>query len=97
MKSFKFKAFAQEWRVRIVKNHPKIVGNFGHCDMDNNTIWIASNASEVQQKSTLLHEIIHLVEQSVGLNFSEHSVLALEAGLFHILRDNEKIKDAILR
>ena len=96
MKPFKFKAYGQEWKVKIVKNHPKIQGNFGHCDMDNNTIYLHANATDIQQKSTLLHEIIHVVEQSNGLNFSEHSVLSLEAGLFHIMRDNDNIRKELL-
>jgi len=97
MRAFKFKAFGQEWKVKTTKNHPKIEGNFGYCDLGENTIWIATNATEIQQKSTLLHEIIHLIEQSMGLNFSEHSVLTLEAGLFHILRDNQAVKNEILK
>jgi len=88
MKSFSFKAYGLKWRVKIVSKHEKIVGNFGYCSIEDQTIYIAKNATEDQQKSTLLHELIHLVEQTNQLNMSEHTVLVLEAGLYSIIVGN---------
>ena len=88
MKSFKFKAYGLIWKVKVTNSHPKIKDNFGHFDMAEQTIYISKNATEPQQRSTLLHEIIHLVGETHELNLSEQTVLVLEAGLFHILKDN---------
>ena len=88
MKNFTFKAYGLKWKVRVVSRHEKIKGNFGFFDYPTETIFILKDASERQQWSTLLHELIHLVGEVNGLNLSENSVLTLEVGLYQILTDN---------
>lgn len=88
MKNFTFNAYGLKWKVRVVSKHEKIKGNFGFFDFPTETIFILKNASERQQRSTLLHELIHLVSEVNELNLGEHTVLSLESGLFHILKDN---------
>ena len=89
MKNFTFKAYGLKWKVRVVNRHEKIKGNFGFFDYPTETVFILKDASDRQQRSTLLHELIHLVGEVNGLNLSENSVLILEAGLFQILTDNK--------
>lgn len=89
MKPFTFKAFGQTWKVKISKSHAEIKNNFGYLDEDNNIIYITPDATDEQQRSTLLHEIIHLVGMANGLNLSEHTVLCLESGLFGAYNGNK--------
>ena len=88
MKNFTFNAYGLKWKVRVVNRHEKIKGNFGFFDYPTETIFILKDASNRQQKSTLLHELIHLVGEVNGLNLSESTVLVLEVGLYQILTDN---------
>lgn len=83
-----FSAYGIIWKVKFVSEHKKIKGNFGYCSSEDQTIYILKTATKRQQESTFLHELIHLVEAATELNLSEHTVLNLEAGLFHILKDN---------
>lgn len=45
-------------------------------------------ALETEQE-TLLHEVIHAVEESLALGLTESQVHALACGLYAVLRDNE--------
>jgi hypothetical protein len=42
------------------------------------------------EQETLLHEVIHAVEESLALGMSESQVHALACGLFAVLRDNNQ-------
>jgi Zn-dependent peptidase ImmA (M78 family) len=83
-----FSAYGIIWKVVLTEHHPKIKGNFGYCSSEDQTIYILKSATKRQKESTFLHELIHLVGEAADLNLSEHTVLNLEAGLFHILKDN---------
>lgn len=89
MKSQTVTCYGQAYKVRVVKRHKHLKKNVGHCDLDNNIIYILSTLPEDQQLSTLLHEIIHIVERCAGFNFTEEEVLRLESGLFQIIHDNK--------
>jgi hypothetical protein len=83
-----FMAYGLPWKVRFVTEHEKIKGNFGHCSAEDQTIYLLKTATRRQQESTFLHELIHLVSETMELNLSEHTVLCLEGGLYPILKDN---------
>lgn len=89
MKSFNFVAFGQKWKVKVCRTHPKIIDQFGYLEEDENIIYITTDATEDQQWSTFLHELIHLVSLANGLNLSENTTLCLEGGLFQILKGNK--------
>jgi hypothetical protein len=42
------------------------------------------------ERETLLHEVIHAVEESLALGLTEAQVHALACGLFAVLRDNHQ-------
>lgn len=89
MKSFKMKAYGQTWNVRVVKKHPKLHKDLlGICLFGDNEILISANAAEDTQRSTLLHEIVELIDSSNELDLDESKVLTLEAGLYSIIHDN---------
>lgn len=93
MKSFKFTAFGQEWQVKVLKKHPELEGHFGNTNLNKNIVYISSELKNDQQLSTLLHEIIHIVEFSLSVKMikNEKDTRKFEAGLFQIIHDN-KIK-----
>lgn len=43
------------------------------------------------ERETLLHEVIHAVDESLALQLTEHQVHALACGLYAVLRDNEPV------
>lgn len=90
-KPTKITASGIEWTVKYCKKHPKLKGRDGFCDHPSNTIYIDGKLNETAQHSTLLHEIIHIVERTHRVKLSEDQVLGLEAGLFQIIHDNKLV------
>ena len=84
MKTRKFKIAGQDWALRVLKRHTRLKDCFGYCDYDKNVIYINGNATSDQQKSTLLHEVIHVLEYIYDIKLGEHRVKCLEAGLFGV-------------
>lgn len=52
------------------------------------TIVLARELSEQQKQSTLLHEVLELLNHHLGLELRESKILALEAGLYYVLTQN---------
>lgn len=58
-----------------------------------NKIKILKSYSIEKQFRTLLHEIIHILDEDLKIGFEENGICRLEAGLFQVLKDNNMIKD----
>ena len=51
-------------------------------------IWIDSNQNKEQQESSLLHEIIEVINMANDLNLNHQQICVLEVGLYQVLKDN---------
>lgn len=89
MKSCKFKAFGQDWDLMVTNEDlkdPKTgESSWSLYDPHKNIVYVREIADKKKQQSSLLHELIHLVEGALGLNLSEGKVLCLEAGLNELI------------
>ncbi len=65
--------------------------DIGECDFEKQTITIKDGLKKEQEKSTLLHECIHAISDTLGLGLSEKQVLGLEAGLYDLNNSNPRI------
>ena len=52
------------------------------------TIVLARELSAQQRQSTLLHEVLEVLNYHLGLELRESKILALEAGLYYVLTQN---------
>ena len=59
-------------------------------------IKIRSDCDLEDVRETLLHEIIHTVEEWMDVDFKEHEVRQLSLGLFQVLTENPKVTRFIL-
>lgn len=77
------------WSVEQ-ENRPRLESNFsGMAHHFTQEIIIAKEAHEDSKRETLLHEILHCVDDAVGgQGLKEEQVRALSAGLFCVIRDN---------
>jgi len=93
MKSFVLKALGHEWKVRIVKKHKGLLAKDDACILyPEHSIIIRSTLTDGEQRSKLLHELIHMVldYNHIKLQGDEEDVIMpLETGLFAIIHDNE--------
>jgi len=70
---------------------PSLEGCIGECDTFHQTIKVNPSLPEATLQDTLLHEVIHAVEEQLHLRMTEKQVFALAAGLFAVFRDNQEV------
>jgi hypothetical protein len=89
--------------IKIFARHYKVIrsndaaaqfspGCWGLIDYEHSEIVVkprADNFQEFKEAETLLHEIIHGVDESLMLKLSENKVNLLAAGLVTVFRDNK--------
>ena len=83
----KLKILGKKWTVihkELDKDH------IGESDLETQTITIKPGLKAEQETSTLLHECIHAISDSLGLGLTEKQVQGLETGLFDLNSDNPK-------
>jgi hypothetical protein len=59
---------------------------FGMADPKKCVIYLSKDMPPAMLDSTLLHEIIRMISDSLGLNLSEKQVLGLESGLRTVIK-----------
>ena len=65
--------------------------DFGHIDYYSQVINVADNLTPVEEADTVLHELIHAIDLSMGLEMTEHQVHHLATGLIALLQDNPEL------
>lgn len=70
------------------ENDEQMEGNLGMCDQDKQMIYVSEGQATESEQSTVLHELIHAAEESMGLNLLEEQVKGMEVAMFALLRDN---------
>jgi len=61
----------------------------GRCYVPDQVIRINSGMHTETQKSTLLHEILHVIDDCCGLGLTEQQINGLETGLYSVFKDNK--------
>jgi len=64
------------------------LGCYGKTFFLTQEIKIAANLSSQQKTSTTLHEILHVINESMRLDLTENTICRLETGLFQTLVQN---------
>jgi len=85
------KVGAQRWKVKVTDG---LNEEMGTTDPNTHTIHISSELCEMQQESTLLHEILHVCCRFGGINDSkkyteEEFISHIESALHSILKQNK--------
>ena len=63
-------------------------GDYGECFADHCRIEIADYPCVMQQRDTLLHEVMHAVDHEMHCNMSEAQIRRMATGLLQVLRHN---------
>jgi hypothetical protein len=69
---------------------------YGVWDPNEMTITINSECGEVQERVTVLHELVHAVDDFLDLEMSHQEVYVLSQVLYQIIIDNPKFVDYLL-
>ena len=89
MRPSKAKLMGKVWTVSYGKL-PN-ADELGECDLENQAITIKDGLKPEQEKSTVLHEFIHAISDSLGLGLSEKQVQGLETGLYDLNASNPRL------
>ena len=80
------------WRVyQIVKTSPSLNSGdelYGQIDHARQTITLRAANTAQQDMATLLHELLHALDDYFDLHLDEHAVIALANGLCSVIVDN---------
>lgn len=87
MKPKKLKILGKRWAVKYGELEKD---QLGESDLENQTLTIKGGLKIEQETSTLLHECIHAISDSLGLGLTEKQVQGLEAGLFDLNASNPR-------
>lgn len=87
----KLKLFGQDWKIIYHKpDEHLLTERRGLTHYPPREIHLLQDDSE---RSTMLHELIHVAADTCGANMSEEQVVALERGLWMIFEANPKLME----
>lgn len=69
-------------------NDSDTMGSYGRTNFDKQIIQVASEIKDEQKISTIIHEIIEVLNYHMEFNLDHNVIMSLEAGLFQSLTDN---------
>ncbi len=78
-----FNLFGQHWRIRQA-TELELDGELGLCVVDDNLIIYDGKQSQQSRQHTILHEVVHAVEQKLHLGLSEQQVDLVALGLLEV-------------
>jgi hypothetical protein len=88
MRPVRLRLFGKRWSV---KYRALEADDIGECDIENHAIAIKEGLKAEQERSTLLHECIHAISDSLGLGLSEKQVQGIETGLYDLNKSNPRL------
>lgn len=86
------KVLYKEYQVSEVENlHDGKDVLYGQIQYLPEKIFLHAGASEEQKKATLLHELIHGMDEMYGIGLKEKQVAKLGNALYSLVRDNPQL------
>jgi len=79
----KFKLFGQDWTIRQATDL-ELDGDLGLCVTDDNLILFDGRQTEQSLRHTILHEVVHSIEQKLHLGLTEQQVDLIALGLLEV-------------
>lgn len=64
---------------------------YGQCKYDEEKILLAEAYSKNQQECTLIHELIHAIDDIFSIGVTEEQVLKLGKGFYQVIKDNPEM------
>ncbi|MCP5015390.1 MAG: SprT family zinc-dependent metalloprotease [Ketobacter sp.] len=83
-----------EWGKRIKLDGASVSGA---CYYDKCLIKVCTKQDPQQMRDTLLHEVIHSLDETLSLDLTEQQVHALAGGLYGLFKDNPPLTRWLLQ
>ena len=82
-----FTLFNQTWQIRTAEKF-ELQDDLGQCRPDQFEILVNTDQCEASLRHTLLHELVHCIEQKLHLELTERHVDLIALGLIDLFADN---------
>lgn len=97
----KIKIGWKDYNVQIVSSSQTLIDGgdecYGQILYDKCVIYLNENNSTEQHVVTLIHEVIHGIEDMYGLELGEENVMRLANALYSIIKDNGQTIRGLLK
>jgi len=93
----KIKIGGIDWKIELIKEATDDINDkasyMGRVLFKKHKILILNSYPIERQFKTLLHEIIHVLDEDLKIGFEENDICRLEVGLYQVLKDNKLLKE----
>lgn len=80
------------YKIRFVKNKQMDEQEYGLVDFNSMGILVNRERGKDHQKDTVIHEIIHALDEDLAMGLTEKQVRNLGCGFFQVLKSNPKLR-----
>ena len=91
MRPAKVKVLGQTFTVSYVNGEPLDEDDLGECSVDKLTISVRDGLPVEKERLVVVHELVHAIEDVLGLKLREKQVEGLETGIYALIRDNPSL------
>lgn len=85
-----FTLFNQKWRIRTAEKF-ELIDDLGQCRPDQFELLLNTDQCEESLRHTLLHELVHAIEQKLDLQLTERQTDLIALGLIDMLSNNPNL------
>ena len=85
-----FTLFNQKWQIRTAVQG-ELQDDLGQCRPDQLEVVLNHNQTEESIRHTIIHELIHCIEQKLLLEMTERQVDLVALGLIDLFRSNPEL------
>ena len=87
--------FGQNWQIRAATG-VELPNELGECHSDRHEIVINASQTDQSAQHTILHELIHAIEEKLHLELTERQVDCLALGFIDLFEENPELVDLLL-
>lgn len=91
------KVLGKRFTVQFLTAAPLDDGLNGECDSDKQQILIRDAQPLESEQDTLLHEVLHAIDEAMGLKMKEAQVKGAATGLLAVMKDNPSLVSYLRR
>ena len=90
---FTVKVLGVPIKVMLVKYGEEDESVYGQYDPETDTIELNADSSLLHQKTTLVHEILHVIEHLLGLEMEHKDVYSISQTAWAVAEGNKELRD----
>ena len=90
MRPAKVKVMGRTFPIKYINGPPLDAGDNGRAEIDTMAIYVREGLEMQLERSTVLHETLHVISDLIGLRLTEKQIEGLETGIYQVNSDNPR-------